>query len=607
MHNTSIHSFFIPVMGIGYTIDSPIKVAPYGISSVISLVDDGLMERMRKIYSEKFDIPFREISEKFEDFRAERITAYLNTVNDIVKKKFEDIKSSAFEQGSKLQKYLDMLPDYSELKKEYAKMLDDSKPLQKIQKWIQENIIPGSIDVNIMTKLDKSNISSEGDTLPVEYNDAHAALRGFARSNLESSIVFSAGLNPSLYGFLEKYDDFYPDEQNYIKKKIVLKVSDYRSAIIQGKFFAKKGLWVSEYRIESGLNCGGHAFATDGYLMGPILEEFKNNRDNLLNDTFRLLADSLQKRNRHVPDNPPPVRITAQGGVGNSDEHHFLLEYYNLDAVGWGTPFLLVPEAVTIDEETLELLSKAEENDLYLSDISPLNVPFNSVKGNTKDEEKKKLIAMNRPGSSCPKRYLAFNKDYDDRGLCSASRRYQYLKIKELKSKDLPPEIYEREYEKIVEKSCICVGLGTSALLVHGMDTSKEGEGVSVCPGPNMAYFEGKRSLQEMIDHIYGRIDLTVNKKRPNLFLKELNMYYDYFKNKVDELQYAFTERQVNYLEKFRNNLNNGIEYYKNLFSEYGDKIRGTARELHAELEKIENRLNTISIWKKEGILNGEN
>lgn len=50
-------------------------------------------------------------------------------------------------------------------------------------------------------------------------------------------------------------------------KKVVIKVSDYRSALIQGKYLAKKGIWVSEFRIESGLNCGGHAFATDGYLL----------------------------------------------------------------------------------------------------------------------------------------------------------------------------------------------------------------------------------------------------------------------------------------------------------------------------------------------------
>ena len=85
-------------------------------------------------------------------------------------------------------------------------------------------------------------------------------------------------MNPRLYGYIAQFDDFFPNENGYIKKKIILKVSDYRSAVIQGKFLAKKGLWISEYRIESGLNCGGHAFATDGYLMGPILAEFRDRR-----------------------------------------------------------------------------------------------------------------------------------------------------------------------------------------------------------------------------------------------------------------------------------------------------------------------------------------
>jgi len=32
------HSFHVPVMGIAFTIDTPIKIAKYGISSVISLL-----------------------------------------------------------------------------------------------------------------------------------------------------------------------------------------------------------------------------------------------------------------------------------------------------------------------------------------------------------------------------------------------------------------------------------------------------------------------------------------------------------------------------------------------------------------------------------------
>ncbi len=38
--NNSAHTFHVPILGIGFTIDTPLKVGRYGISSVISLVDD---------------------------------------------------------------------------------------------------------------------------------------------------------------------------------------------------------------------------------------------------------------------------------------------------------------------------------------------------------------------------------------------------------------------------------------------------------------------------------------------------------------------------------------------------------------------------------------
>jgi hypothetical protein len=52
-----LHTFHIPVMGLAYTIDSPIRVAQYGISSVISIADDELIEKMNTFYHQKFDIP----------------------------------------------------------------------------------------------------------------------------------------------------------------------------------------------------------------------------------------------------------------------------------------------------------------------------------------------------------------------------------------------------------------------------------------------------------------------------------------------------------------------------------------------------------------------
>jgi hypothetical protein len=260
----------------------------------------------------------------------------------------------------------------------------------------------GSIDVNIMTKIDKDNYLNN-EKLPIEFNDAHAALRGYANSDLSSSIVFSAGMNPRLYSYLEQFEDFYPNENLFLKKKIILKVSDYRSALIQGKFFAKKGLWVSEYRIESGLNCGGHAFATDGHLLGPILAEFRDNRNEFIQSLHEMYTQALAGKNKPVPEKPLELKITAQGGVGTAEEHQFLLEHFQLDSVGWGTPFLLVPEATTVDQATLDKLVEAKEKDLYLSNISPLGVPFNTLRGNTKDEDKFALIQKGRPGSSCPK------------------------------------------------------------------------------------------------------------------------------------------------------------------------------------------------------------
>ncbi len=591
MFNNSDHTFHIPVMGIGFTVDTPAKVAHYGISSAISLVDDTLVEKMRAFYSKKLGIPYQAITDKIEDFRAKRITAYLNVIELVVKRNFEDLKNSILKEKSEFEKYIEMLPNTSEIKQKFLDHVHQYSFSEGV-KWVKDKLRPGSIDVNIMTKLDKDNYI-KNEKLPVEYNDAHAALRGFAQSNLESSIVLSAGMNPRLYNYIENFEDFYPDETGYLKKKIILKVSDYRSALIQGKYLAKKGIHVSEYRIESGLNCGGHAFGTDGHLMGAILEEFKNNKQLLIETTFELLKNALTSKNRFVPAEPLPIKITAQGGVGNADEHQFLIDHYQVDSVGWGTPFLLVPEATNVDQYTTQLLSDAKEEDLYLSTISPLGIQFNSLKGNTQDIEKQEYIDQGRPGSACTKKYAVLNKEFTDKAICTASRQYQHLKIKQLDEQNLAPEAYKRQYDKIVEKACLCVGLSVSALIVNKLDHKIEGSGVSVCPGPNMAYFSEIVSLKEMVDHIYGRINIIRRNDRPHMFIKELTMYIDFLKRKVQELSHPVADKQLDYLHTFQRNVNDGIEYYRSLFkkmkAKYSDKFI-------ADLEVLKERLNSIDL-----------
>jgi hypothetical protein len=582
-------------MGIGFTIDTPVKVAHYGISSVVSLVDDILMEKMRKFYCNKLGIPFTAITDKVDDFRAKRITAYLNLLHQIVKDRFEEFKNSVSEKSDEFDKYLNILPDYSLIKNGLKKFINKNNCKAELKNWLDNNSAPGSIDVNIMTKLDKQNYHKD-EVLPVEYNDAHAALRGFANSKLNSSIVLSAGLNPRLYSYFEKFDDFYPDENGLITKKIVLKVSDYRSAIIQGKFLAKKGLWVSEYRIESGLNCGGHAFASDGFLMGPILEEFRLNRNSLINTTHNILLESLKNKNRPYPGLPIAIKVTAQGGVGTSDEHKFLLDYYKLDSVGWGTPFLLVPEVTNVDEQTRNMLTKATEEDLYLSKISPLGIPFNSLRGNTKDIEKLKLIEKGRPGSSCPKKYLVSNTEFTEKAICAASRQFQSLKLKELDLMNLSPELQKEQFNRIVDKSCICVGLGTTPLINNDIDRKVEGESVSICPGPNMAYFSEVVSLNKMVNHIYGRTNIIIRDDRPNMYIKELALYIDYLKEKIEEASQPFTDKQKKYFEIFMQNMNDGIDYYKDLFSNVKVNFENTKSNLLDELAELEKELGVINL-----------
>jgi len=594
-HSNSGHTFHIPVMGVGFTIDSPLKVAQYGLDSVISLGDDMLLEKLRKMYSFKNKLPYDEIPLKIKDHRALRITSYLNLINQLVEEKFEELKNMAVEKSTELKKYFDMLPDSATIKSEFDKLKSKYLSPKEIKDWLKENLSMGSIDVNIMTKVDKENYSSEG-ILPVEFNNAFAAIRGFAKSNLNSSLILSAGMNPRLYGYMENFEDFYPDKNGEIKKKIVLKVSDYRSALIQGKFLAKKGLWVSEYRIESGLNCGGHAFATDGFLMGPILADFRDSRDELIQSIHEVLLLAFDRLNRKAPKNPLPLKITAQGGVGTVEEHQFLIDHYKIDSVGWGTPFLLVPEVTSVDPETLERLVKAKEKDLYLSNISPLGVPFNNLRGNSKDFEKTENISKGRPGSKCPKGYLAFNKEYSEQAYCAASRQFQRLKLKELKETCLTDESYELESKKVMDKSCICVGLGTSALLTNELDTKVEGTGVSICPGPNMAYFSKIMTLKEITDHIYGRTNVITRTDRPNMFIKELNIYIDYFKNLIEQTQESLSKKQESYLLSFSENLQEGIKYYHKLFNELKESFNEEKSRILMELDSGLKNLQLLSL-----------
>lgn len=593
------HHFHIPVMGLAFTIDSPLRVAQYGIDSVISIMDDDLIEKVRGFYSEKFKQPFEAISTKIEDYRAKRITSYLNFLEQNIASKFEKFKEELASNQKELESFLLSLPSGSLLKSKLSEVIDEKKhTFKELKEILNKYLHPGSIDVNIMTKVDKDNFR-DSEPLSVEYNDAHAALRGFALSRTRSSVIFSAGMNPRLYSYMESFDVFYPELDGSFQKKIVLKVSDFRSAMVQGQFLAKKGLWVSEYRIESGLNCGGHAFATQGLLMGPILEEFKSKKKELQQAAFALLVPALEQKGKKVPQVLPTLSITVQGGVGTGTEQAFLKDHYELESVGWGSPFLLVPEATSVDKETRDLLANAKEEDLYLSDISPLGVPFNTVRGTSNEYFKNKRIEENKAGSSCPKKYLALSKDYGEtEGICTASKKYQDRKMEELeerKSSMLAVD-YQKERESITQKACLCVSLASSAQLELGIPVKGQKQGVVVCPGPNIAYFSKEVSLKDMIRHIYGGPSVENHENRPHVFLKELDEYLKYFRKEISSTKVVSPGIEKKW-KTFRENLLSGIEYYNDLF-ENSSYFTSMKEKLFSELEKSKVQIEKLSFVK---------
>jgi hypothetical protein len=591
------HTFHIPVLGLGYSIDTPLKVARYGISSVISIVDDELIERMREYHSTKNNIDFEPIPKSVDDYRAKRITAYLNMVEELVYNQFTKLKNEPFETGSEICRYFELLPEDSQMKQGYDLMMEYPENIRKsiFQTILREQMTAGVVDVNIMAKVDKMNYAADGSSTGEENTDALAAFRGFANSNLQSSVILCAGMNPRLYSYIETFTDFYPDKAGSLRKKIILKVSDFRSAFIQAKFLAKKGLWVSEFRVESGLNCGGHAFATEGYLLGPILEEFKTRREEMYNELLNSYSLALLTKGISI-ETKPSQKISAQGGIGTAEENKFFLSHYNLDATGWGSPFLLVPEATNVDEATIKQLTGAVEEDFYVSNASPLGILFNNFKNSSINNQRVERITKGRPGSPCTKKYLCTNTEFTEEPICTASREYQNLKIKQLKTQDLPEDEYRAKYDSATEKICLCEGLCSAVYLKLQIIKPKENKAVSICPGPNLAYFNRTYSLDEMVKHIYGAVDLLDKVNRPHVFIKELNLYIDYLKTDMQKHLKDLSDKKRKSLNNFKTQLQQGINYYKELVNELPNQTPDFLNKWFSELMRSENVLNCIAI-----------
>ncbi len=163
------------------------------------------------------------------------------------------------------------------------------------------------------------------------------------------------------------------------------------------------------------------------------------------------------------------------------------------------------------------------------------------------------------------------------------------MKLKAMGYETIPPVTDpDPKVQYVYAKQCICDQLGNGALIEMG-ETAVRAP-VSVCPGPNIAYFDGQYTMREMVDHIYGRGPSLVPADRPYMFAKDLRLYVDYYERLVNK-HVTYGEPTVAYLREFKENPETGMRYYQPLLAGKpfeGENLASLAAEIRLQSVRLD-------------------
>jgi hypothetical protein len=97
-----------------------------------------------------------------------------------------------------------------------------------------------------------------------------------------------------------------------------------------------------------------------------------------------------------------------------------------------------------------------------------------------------------------------------------------------------------------------------------------------------------------MVDHIYGKINLISRNDRPHMFIKELQLYLSYLRGKIEESSEKLNDSQIKYFNTFSENLEQGIEYYHALFSNFKEKFANIQSDIFQQLSELKDELDEV-------------
>jgi len=148
--------------------------------------------------------------------------------------------------------------------------------------------------------------------------------------------------------------------------------------------------------------------------------------------------------------------------------------------------------------------------------------------------------------------------------------------------------------ENILSKSCICHDLAGVATVKNGIDNNAT---PAICCGPTIVNFSKIATLEEMVDHIYGRLSLLTNPDRPHMFIREIMIYIEYLRKEIEKCSLKLSTHTPEHFREFKANLLKGIDNY----SRIAEQIIEEQKELFLdELKTLKKEIESIPLFTTE-------